>query len=606
MADDIANYEPKSLSSVPRGNVVIFIVATYGEGNPPDSAVELDDYLRQLSQAGPASCTELQHLQYLIFGLGSTKYQHYNKFARDVDEGLQRHGAKRLGYAGFRDETLRLDRDWDDWADDATSVLAKAFQREVRESKDMVPETSFDIVDLPVIPSQQAIDLTQQSARQDSRGHTQWHLARIAESKILTKTARGPGSEAARIYLHVEFDLSDTEPVATYETGDHVAVLPQNHDREVLRLTNLFGWDERKARTPIEIVLRHGKTEGDVDFDPVPSPTTRDAILRHHLDICGAPSREVMRLVANFAPTAAAKEFILALLGDDDEWVGQVIAQHRTVGELMELATAETPHIWSESLFIHLIQVLPRLRPRYFSISSSPLVERRRLSITIGVLATPLSDERVFYGLATNYLLSLHRSRGDAGGETDAGSPHGQPWPTYNISGPLHKTAVHIRSSDFKPPRDTSRPVILVAAGSGIAPFVGFTLERQMLFRRGAKLGRTILFFGCRSKEKDFLYEKEWQSAEEEGILEVDVAESRGGGEKAYVQDRIRARIADVLGLLLKENAMLYICGSVNMAKGVKDVIIEGCKQMGKADAEIENLLAEMKASKQLQEDVWA
>lgn len=607
MADDISNYEPNSLASVPKGKVAIFVVATYGEGDPPDNAVDLDNYLKILSQAEPARCSELQDLQYLVFGLGNSKYQYYNRFATCLDDNLERAGGRRLGYVGMKDEAVRSNRTWDEWADNAIHVLAENFESGVRESKDIIPEPCFDIVDLHSGRTRDTTSIASQSSSQYTRDYAQWHSVTIAESRVLRKTGEQTATEidAGRTYLHVDFDMGPTEPVTTYEVGDHMAVLPHNPDHEVQRMAILFGWDRDKAGSPVKIVPRPGKTPRRLDFDFISGPTTRDAILRHHLDVCGAPGQEVMRLVAEFAPTSASKGFLLNLV-DDGERFSRVMAEYRTLGEIMELSTADTQHTWPQALFPHLVRILPRLRPRYYSISSSPLVDARRISITVGVVAEPLPGGRVFRGLASNYLLNLHERGGAAWDASNADQLSEGLLTTQDTYWHPHKTTVHFRRSDFKPPKDTSRPMILVAAGSGIAPFRGFVQERRSCVGRGVTPGRTMLFYGCRSRDADFLYEEAWREAEEEGILEVDVAESRGGGEKVYVQDRIRARIDAVLALILEERAGFYICGSVDMARGVKDALIGGFRGLGKSNAEAHSFLDELKVSKQLQEDVWS
>ena len=607
MADDISNYEPNSLASVPKGKVVIFVVASYGEGDPPDNAVDLDNYLKILSQAEPAGCAQLQDLQYLVFGLGNSKYQYYNRFALCLDDNLERAGGRRLGYVGMKDEAVRMNRAWDEWTDNAIHVLAEKFESGVRESKDIIPEMCFDVVDLPSGRARDTASIARQSLSQYTRDYVQWHSVTIAESRVLSKTGGQTVTEtdAGRTYLHVDFNLGHTEPVTTYEVGDHVAVLPHNPDHEVQRMASLFGWDRNQAGSPVEIVPRRGKTPRHSDFDFISGPTTRDAILRHHLDVCGAPGQEVVRLVAEFAPTSASKDFLLNFV-DDGERFSRVIAEYRTLGEIMELSTAGTQHTWPQALFPRLLQILPRLRPRYFSISSSPLADARRLSITVSVVAEPLPGGRVFHGLASNYLLNLHERGGAAWDGANADQRCERLPTTQYTYCPPHTTTVHVRRSDFKPPKDTSRPMILVAAGSGIAPLRGFVQERRLCVERGVKPGRTLLLYGCRSRDADFLYEEEWRQAEEDGILEIDVAESRRGGEKVYVQDRVRERIDAVLALLLEERAGLYICGSVDMARGVKDAIVEGLKRLVKSDAEAHSFLDELKVSKQLQEDVWS
>lgn len=61
----------------------------------------------------------------------------------------------------------------------------------------------------------------------------------------------------------------------------------------------------------------------------------------------------------------------------------------------------------------------------------------------------------------------------------------------------------------------------MIGPGTGVAPFRGFVQERLGMKREGKPIGETILFFGCRKKAEDFLYEDEFKEAINEGLLTV-------------------------------------------------------------------------------------
>ncbi|KFZ06825.1 hypothetical protein V501_07045 [Pseudogymnoascus sp. VKM F-4519 (FW-2642)] len=74
------------------------------------------------------------------------------------------------------------------------------------------------------------------------------------------------------------------------------------------------------------------------------------------------------------------------------------------------------------------------------------------------------------------------------------------------------KVLTHIRTSAFRLPLDICKPIIMVGAGSGIAPFRAFVQERAGLAAEGFTVGPILLFFGCRSTSEDFLYADEWEN----------------------------------------------------------------------------------------------
>ncbi len=109
----------------------------------------------------------------------------------------------------------------------------------------------------------------------------------------------------------------------------------------------------------------------------------------------------------------------------------------------------------------------------------------------------------------------------------------------------------------FHLPTDSARPIIMIGAGSGIAPYRAFIEERAAT---GAK-GRSWLVFGARNYTTDFLYQLEWQEHLASGALSrIDVAFSRDQPEKIYVQDRLAAR-ADELKGWVGDGATIYVCG---------------------------------------------
>ena len=117
----------------------------------------------------------------------------------------------------------------------------------------------------------------------------------------------------------------------------------------------------------------------------------------------------------------------------------------------------------------------------------------------------------------------------------------------------------------FRLPDDGNRPIIMIGAGTGVAPYRGFIEERA---ETGAK-GKSWLFFGERNFTNDFLYQLEWQDWLASGELSrIDVAFSRDQPEKIYVQHRLWERRAEILAWL-EEGAHIYVCGDEKgMAQG--------------------------------------
>ncbi len=147
--------------------------------------------------------------------------------------------------------------------------------------------------------------------------------------------------------------------------------------------------------------------------------------------------------------------------------------------------------------------MLPPLRPRYYSISSSPLASPDACSITVGVLRGPArSGTGTFTGIGSGYL---------------AGLPE---------NGTVF-TFVRSPSIAFHPPENPHTPMIMIGAGTGLAPFRGFLQERAALQDQGVPVGPSLLFFGCRNAEVDLLYADELRGYADRGLVRVENAFSR-------------------------------------------------------------------------------
>jgi len=129
-------------------------------------------------------------------------------------------------------------------------------------------------------------------------------------------------------------------------------------------------------------------------------------------------------------------------------------------------------------------------------------------------------------------------------------------------------------------------PIIMIGAGTGVAPYRGFLQERQI---RNAK-GKNYLFFGERNSSTDFLYQEEWSDFLKSGILTgMEAAFSRDSSQKVYVQHRLIEKAAEVFALL-EEGAHVYVCGdATDMAPDVHEALINIVsiqKNMGREAAE--------------------
>uniref|UniRef100_A0A3Q4GF78 NADPH-dependent diflavin oxidoreductase 1 n=1 Tax=Neolamprologus brichardi TaxID=32507 RepID=A0A3Q4GF78_NEOBR len=160
-----------------------------------------------------------------------------------------------------------------------------------------------------------------------------------------------------------------------------------------------------------------------------------------------------------------------------------------------------------------------------------------------------------------------------------------------------------VKKGSLKFPSEKETPVIMVGPGTGVAPF------RSALQERTAE-GKTanILFFGCRSKSKDFYFRTEWEEMMETGFLTLFTAFSRDQEAKVYVQHRVRDNGELLWDLIANKNACFYIAGNAKqMPASVCDALKEAFQQAGGVSAEeAEQMLATMEKTGRFQSDTWS
>ncbi|KXH38912.1 NADP/FAD dependent oxidoreductase [Colletotrichum simmondsii] len=594
MSADLSDYDADTITQIPQTKLAIFIISTYGEGDPSDNATLFWDWLTKLQDKPLAS------LRYAAFGLGNSNYRYYNKVVDVVDKALVDCGASRLAPVGRADDAVgATEEDFLSWKDD----LYKVFRDELKlQEHEVVHEPSLAVVEDESLEPQdlhigEPVHLIEGSGKS---------TANSAIKALKIKDARSLFSSPGRSCLHLDLDLGNSSQI-TYKTGDHLAVWPINPDQEVERLLNVLGLSERRS-IPISINALDAAVKVRI-----PTPTNVETLFRYYLEICAAVPRDAVRGLAQFAPSPASKEILLNLGRDKDNYAAFLASNHLTIGKLLEYAAKAdgnaTSAAWSGIPLSYLIETLPRSQPRYYSISSSSVVSPKAPSITVAVSDTPLSASptTAIPGLTTNYLQSLSNSLQDSQAtQQTEGLSYALSGPSNALEGGL--VYAHIRRSKFKLPMLSSHPLVMVAAGTGLAPFRAFIMERLRLQSVGKDIGQMILFFGCQRPDDDYIYKEELEQMEKDlgGKLKIVTAFSRQeGAKKIYVQDRVRELGAEVLGLL-EESASLYMCGRASMAREVGKTLGDVVRaDKGWSDAQVKDWSEGLKRNRKWQEDVW-
>ncbi|KAH8655409.1 cytochrome P450 [Xylariales sp. PMI_506] len=499
---DIAN------GNIPKNQPVIFLTASY-EGDPPDNARHLVSYLESINDK-----SALSDVSYAVFGCGHHDWAStFYRIPKLVDAKLEENGAYRLSATGFADAgESDMFVAFESWEDNVFwPALVKHYG------------TATDEQTLSQGLSSLKVNVT---SPRTSALRTDVRQAEVVATKVLT-------ADGEPIKKHIEIRLPSD---STYRAGDYLAVLPINPQKLISRVMRRFElpWDA------------HLEIQADSQL-PLPTNTSIAAsdFFGAYVELSQPATKRNILALAEATEVEEEKIALKSTAGDAYE--KEVSEKHVSVLDLLEQYPSVKLPLGS------FLAMLPPMRVRQYSISSSPLWKPNNVTLTFSLLEAPSkSGQGVYVGVATSYLNNLQE--GDK----------------------LHVSVRQSHASFHLPQNMEQTPVICVAAGTGLAPFRGFVQERAALIEAGRKVAPLVLYYGCREPGRDDLYSDELAEWERIGAVSVRRAYSRtpekSNGNK-YVQDALWADRKEI-GAMWDNDAKLFVCGSKRVGNAVQEVAL--------------------------------
>lgn len=343
---------------------------------------------------------------------------------------------------------------------------------------------------------------------------------------------------------HLEISLEGSG--LTYEPGDSVGIIPQNDENLVTALLLSLGFEGS------EVVTVKNQSQ------------TLSEALTSQFEIT-VLTKPLLQKLAVFSSNEKLKE----LLKDDAKLKKYIYGR-----DLLDVVQTYGPFHWTVQ---QLVDQLRKNPVRLYSIASSQKANEEEVHLTIG---------KVFYEVDDRDRLGV------VSGQVTDRIEIGDKLPVY-----IHK------NPNFRLPEDAQTSIIMIGAGTGIAPYRSFLEERA----EEGIAGKAWLFFGDQHFVTDFLYQTELQRWLKDGTLtNLSVAFSRDTDQKIYVQHRLFENAAQVYKWI-NEGAVIYVCGDKkHMAHDVDQTLRQIVAEQGsKTEEEVALFFNELKNQKRYQRDVY-
>ncbi|CAJ1376806.1 unnamed protein product [Effrenium voratum] len=534
---------------LPNQKMLILVVSTCGLGEYPANSKQT--WLKLQSPELPM--TWLNGVKFCVFGLGDSTYSQFCVAAVGFDTRLGELGAQRIlkrGVGDDRDED-RYYTGWEAWQPELWKVLGAP-------PLPLSSEPPAPCYRVDVSPGA----LEKPPVKDDDIVPPGATKLELLTNRVLTGDAKYD-----RDIRHYEFKIEGTS--VSYKTGESLAIWPRNPVPKVLEFCQMMGFDAGQH-------LRVLPMEGARNW--CPQELSVRQLFSHVLDVFGKPNRKFFETLCYFAKDEGEKKQLQSIVENSKDGAALYrdlthdFAHHSDV--FKKFASVRPP-------IEQLLQMIPVLKPRAYSIASSPMMHPDKIQLCVVLVDwTVESTKELRLGEATGYMIEQK---------------------------PGTQIMCAVRSSAIVLPEEPTRPILMAGMGTGLAPWRAVTQERIMQHRQGLKVGPCMLFFGARYAV-EYLYREEFESYVKEGVLSMHTAFSREQARKIYVQHRILEAGERVAQFMLHENGHFYVCGSARQVPediytAMKEVIMvaEQC-----AEEEAEAILSNLKMEGRYTVEAWS
>lgn len=545
----VLSLEDYNIQQLIEERLVIFVVATTGDGMEPDNMKHAWRFL--LKRSLPSN--SLEGLQFACLGLGDSSYSKFNYAAKKLHKRLLNLGATSICPLGLCD-------DQHDYGHLGTSLAWTAALWKTLSDRLAVQKSTE-----PLEVKRWNVRVLQDDQRAASDDRLYWAQKHPAHVFKLLENNRTTAEDHFQDVRLLRLGSNGSE-MPTWQPGDVIDVQPHNSSERVDEFFDLLKEHNLAfdANTVVEVTSAHKDL-------PLPQAYAEPLTLRQAAtfiwDLSAKPRQRFLEVLSQNCNDEMEHEKLVEFCTAEglDDLVAYVNRPRRTLLELLQDFRHATANLTLSQLF----EMMPLIQIRSFSIASD--VSSGALDLLVAVVNYKTIMHTPRLGLASNWLKNL---------------PTG-----------VNVHAV-IKPGTMSWPKELSTPIIMIGPGTGVAPFRSIIQNR--LQQSGAEFGPLVLYFGCRNKEKDYHFQEDFKTWHDNQVVDVHVAFSRDQESKVYVQHLIKKHGAHLAKLIKEQNAYIYVAGSSNnMPKAVREAFIEALDN----DA---NYLDHMIKQRRYQEETWA
>jgi len=569
-----------SVSDIPKQTRVLICCSTWGDGEQPDNAEDLWE------AANNEDIESLNGLHYSVLALGDSSYDLFCESGKEWDKWFESKGATRIH------DRVDCDVDFEEpaqiWSDAVLVKMAQIEDRDIPIETDAIDEST--VVD-DEVEEEVAVPVVKEKSAKSEWSAKNPYTSYLTENYILN--GEGSGKETR----HIVFDLGDSG--LEYKAGDALGVVPICPPEIVSDLLSIGGFTgDEEVETNLGVCSLREALSTRYEIHRV----SKKWIENLGPKVASDDGSIEIRIVSRDRVSTSDGSSVISWEGSGDEedtpsGYSQIMSPNNPTEVLWKKLISDSKemedYIWTRDYIDTLrdfsnlsfspqefIDGMDRLKPRLYSIASSPEHEPGTVHLTVGIVRYSHHD-RDRAGLTTGYL-------------SDRCLPRVTPIGVFMSP-----------TRSFILPENGDVDCIMVGPGTGIAPFRAFLQQRDL---NGDK-GRNWLFFGDWTESGEYYYKEEMDDWKERGVLNKhDLAWSRDGSEKVYVQHLMKKNGVEIWNWI-NGGGYFYVCGDKSrMAKDVHQTLIDICSEHGRMAPEDAKSFVEdvmMKKEKRYLRDVY-